>query len=202
MVKGVLSNFPRYMMGLTAMVLACLTMYAERQSLPIFFASVFFFAICVTDTLHARIPNILTFSFALVGLGYNVWDAGTTGLISSLVGFALGLGLFLIPFIMGGMGAGDVKALAALGALVGPATIFNVFLYTALFGGAMSLLHYACNRNLLQSLKQTWHSVLAFSGSHDTSCLAPAATAEKLRFPYAAAIAFGYFTYVARGGIL
>jgi len=199
---GAIKNLPRYMMGLAAMVLACLFMYAERKSFPIFFASFFFLAICITDTLSARIPNVLTFSLALVGLGYNVWNGGTGGLISSLLGFSLGLGLFLIPFMMGGMGAGDVKALAGIGALVGPVTVFNVFLYTALFGGVMSVLHYVCNRNLIESLSVMKEAVLAFVGTRDTTCLTPAANAEQLRFPYAAAIAFGYFTFVARGGIV
>jgi prepilin peptidase CpaA len=91
------------------------------------------------DLKTHRIPNYLTFGVALAGLGLQLGCHGWSGLCDSLLGLALGFGLLIIPYMLGGMGAGDVKALAALGAWLGPLLTFHLFLYMALAGGLISL---------------------------------------------------------------
>jgi prepilin peptidase CpaA len=93
----------------------------------------------VGDWLTRRIPNYLTFGGALAGLVYQTAMFGWFGFSQASLGWLLGLALLLLPFILGGMGAGDVKALAALGAWVGPKGIFFVFCYMGLAGGILSL---------------------------------------------------------------
>jgi len=89
----------------------------------------------ISDVRSSRVPNILTFSLALTGLGFHsIADSGS-GFLFSVEGFGLGLVLLLGFYIYGGMGAGDVKLLAAVGAVVGPQNVFVGFLFTALFGG-------------------------------------------------------------------
>lgn len=202
--EGVLGKITlRHLIGTIAVVAAIGSIVnVEKEYFLPLLSGVFLALISFTDTLWTKIPNIITFPTALLGLAYHTVQAGAAGFFTSLLGLALGLGLLLVPFALGGMGAGDVKALGALGALIGPSAVFNVFFYMALIGGGMAILHYACNRNLLRSLAQSWQAVLVFAGTRDKDCLAPSPQSESLRFPYAAAIALGYFTFVIRGGIV
>ena len=92
-----------------------------------------------TDLRSSRIPNWLTFStmgFALVG---HAWLGGTPEAIFSLAGLAAGLGLFVIPYAAGGIGAGDVKLMAAIGAIVGPYDALLSGLLAILVGGAYAI---------------------------------------------------------------
>jgi prepilin peptidase CpaA len=113
---------------------------------------------------------------------------------------ALGLGLLLLPWLMGGMGAGDVKALGALGAVLGPEQVFHVFLYMGLYGGVLAILHYLFARNIKAKAAEWLGSLKATVLTNDPAMIIPTKT-EPLRFPYAAAIAFGYYTYLAYGGV-
>jgi prepilin peptidase CpaA len=92
-----------------------------------------------TDLRSRRIPNALTFPVITLGLVYHLTMGGPTMLLKSAEGMMLGLGLFMIPYLMGGMGAGDAKLIGALGALVGPWAIFNICLFTAIAGGIYAL---------------------------------------------------------------
>lgn len=91
------------------------------------------------DLRTGRIPNKITFPCMLVGLAINTWCCGLVGLRDSFYGIAVGVLLLIIPFALGGMGAGDVKMLAAIGAINGSKFVFYVFLYGAVAGGAISL---------------------------------------------------------------
>lgn len=95
--------------------------------------------IAVSDLTTRRIPNYLTLGGALAGLAFQALSYGWGGLEDGLLGLLLGFGLLFIPYLLGGMGAGDVKALAALGAWLGPARTFQLFLYMAIAGGVLAL---------------------------------------------------------------
>jgi prepilin peptidase CpaA len=71
------------------------------------------------DAKEKRIPNILTFPVILVGLILNIIMNSLNGIMFSLYGLFIGLAVFFIPFALGLMGAGDVKLMAAVGALMG-----------------------------------------------------------------------------------
>ncbi len=85
-----------------------------------------------------KVPNWLTFPFAIAGLCYAFLPGGLDPL-SSFLGFVVGLGLLLVLHAIGGMGAGDVKLLAGVGAWVGPLITLEAFAATALVGGAIGL---------------------------------------------------------------
>jgi prepilin peptidase CpaA len=94
----------------------------------------------VTDLRRRRIPNWLTGAALAVGLLGGLWIGGPAGGLTSLAGAALGLVLLLPFYAVRGMGAGDVKLLAAVGALLGPQALLPVAFYGALAGGVLSLL--------------------------------------------------------------
>jgi prepilin peptidase CpaA len=195
-------DIPRFITGAAAMVLALYFIHENRAEMVILTASSFLFLICATDTLYSKIPNLANAVLVLLGLSLHIYSAGLAGAGWALLGLLAGLGLFLVPFLLGGMGAGDVKALAALGTLLGPKIIFQVFLYTAIIGGAMGLLHYLFAHSLWEKCRNLYNAFRAGTISDHFRDLPRGAQAEKLRFPYAAAIALGFFAYIHWGELL
>lgn len=92
----------------------------------------------IEDLRRRRIPNFLTFSGVALGIVLSGFEAGWAGVWSGVAGTLTGAGLLFLPFALGGMGAGDVKLMAAVGAFGGPAFAFRAFLAAALLGGAAS----------------------------------------------------------------
>ena len=187
----------RYLTGLTAMALA-LGQLRPGETLPLLFASAFLFLCCATDTFLGEIPNPLNLTLILSALLYHGLTGGAGAIGMSLLGLLLGGALLMIPYLLGGTGGGDVKALAALGALLGPAAIFQMFLYTGLIGGLIALLHYFS----AQSTKEPHNPLRIFLGTGNWSALRPQGAGAKERFPYAAALCFGFFVYHYWGGLL
>ena len=85
-----------------------------------------------TDLRSSSIPNWLTFPAMGIALLGHVWLAGLQGAIFSLSGLGTGFGLFMILYVSGSIGAGDVKLMAALGAIMGP--------YGALLSGLLAII--------------------------------------------------------------
>lgn len=93
----------------------------------------------VVDIRSRRIPNALTATMAGVGVGLAAAGASGVSLGASMLGFALGLVLMLPGHAIGATGAGDVKLMAAVGAIVGPALVVSAFLFTAIAGGVLAI---------------------------------------------------------------
>ena len=96
-------------------------------------------AACITDLRSRRIPNVLTFGAAAAALVYGTVTAGWSGLGAAALGWMVGVAMFIVPFALGGLGGGDVKLVAALGAWLGPFDALWVGLYTGVAGGVMAL---------------------------------------------------------------
>lgn len=94
---------------------------------------------CATDLRTRRIPNPVTLGGAVVAAVYALTFAGVGGLASSALGWVVGLVVFLPFFLLGGLGAGDVKLVACLGAWLGPTAALWTGLYAALAGGVMAI---------------------------------------------------------------
>ncbi len=94
---------------------------------------------CVCDVTTRRIPNVLTFSTAAAALVFHGVFAAGSGVAYAAGGLVTGLLLFLPFFLLRGMGGGDVKLLAALGAWVGPGQAVKLALFAALAGGPLAL---------------------------------------------------------------
>lgn len=93
----------------------------------------------VGDVRTGRVPNALTFGAAAVGFVFSVVHAGLGGLGPSILGYLVGFVLFLPLFAVRGMGAGDVKLLAAFGAWLGPAGALWAAIWASLVGGVLAL---------------------------------------------------------------
>ena len=93
---------------------------------PAFVAlAAFALAATVIDIRTRRIPNALTAAMAGVGVGFAATGTSGVSLLASMAGFALGLALMMPGHALGATGAGDVKLMAAVGAMVGPGTVIS-----------------------------------------------------------------------------
>jgi prepilin peptidase CpaA len=92
-----------------------------------------------TDLRSRRIPNWLVLPFMLAGIIVSGWLHGWSGIGQSFAGLALGAVLLGILHFMGGMGMGDVKLCAAIGAWIGPQQLMFALVITAMAGGIMVL---------------------------------------------------------------
>jgi prepilin peptidase CpaA len=113
-------------------------------------------AACVTDLRARRIPNWLTFGAAVGALVYAGAAHGLSGLGQAAAGWLVGCLLFLPWYALGGMGAGDVKLLAALGAWLGPGDAVWVALYAAIAGGIFAILVSLAGGYLRQMCTNLW----------------------------------------------
>jgi len=103
----------------------------------------FFLFICaVFDLATRKVPNLLIAATALMGLVSTLLPNEELNIGFAVMGFFLGLVLFLPPFLMGAMGAADVKVFAVAGMYLGPTEIFHAFIYTLLSGGVLALLYW------------------------------------------------------------
>ncbi|HEX4150096.1 MAG TPA: A24 family peptidase [Pirellulales bacterium] len=91
------------------------------------------------DARRGKISNWLSAVTMLSGLVFQASAAGWPGLQSAALGAAIGFGLLLLLWLIGGSGAGDVKFTAGLGAWLGPQMILMVFVASAMLVAAAAL---------------------------------------------------------------
>jgi len=156
--------------------------------------------ICLfTDIKSRKILNIVTLPTIVFGLIYNISTAGIVGLFFSGKGFLVGLGLLLIPYMLGGMGAGDVKLMAAIGALMGTSFVFYSFIYTALIGGVIAAFLILKTRGFKNSVKSFLFNIV-FLRSSLGSIIIPKDKKSSISFPYGVAIVLGTLSTLVWGG--
>jgi prepilin peptidase CpaA len=111
---------------------------------------------CVFDLRTRRIPNWLTFGATAVALAFHFVTVGTSGVAQGIGGWATGVALIIAPYALGGMGAGDVKLVGALGAWLGPGDTFWLAMYTGIAGAVMALIVSAWHGYLRRAVSNMW----------------------------------------------
>ncbi len=94
----------------------------------------------LTDVWRFKVYNLLTFPVLMAGMMYHSALGGWGGLTLSVAGIAFGLAVFAVPYLMGGMGAGDVKFVAALGAWLGITPLSVIVFFGCLATGLYALM--------------------------------------------------------------
>ena len=93
------------------------------------------------DIRYRRIPNWLVLSGIIAGFVWNVYASGWPGFRHAAFGFGLGFALYFPLYLLKARGAGDVKLLAAAGAIMGPGNCFWLFFLTAVLGGLIAMVY-------------------------------------------------------------
>ena len=109
------------------------------NTLPLIVVAAAAVTAAVIDLRIHRVPNVLTGSIALVGLGLAAVGLGRVGMWLALTGCLVGLVLMLPGYLIGAMGGGDVKLLAAVGTLLGPGATLRAFVASAIAGGLIAI---------------------------------------------------------------
>jgi prepilin peptidase CpaA len=146
------------------------------------------------DLRTRRIPNWLTFTSIALGLVLQFVAAGPQGLLFGFLGVLVGGGLFFLPFLLGGMGAGDLKLMAAAGAFLGPKGALWAVLCTGIAGGVLALLWSLLHGRLTRALGRTGELIGAMADPRRRNAQGGLPTLEKHEkwtIPYGVAIAFG-----------
>jgi prepilin peptidase CpaA len=144
------------------------------------------------DLRTRRIPNYLTMGTAVAGLVYNTINQGLPGLADGILGMLLGFAFLILPYLWGGMGAGDVKALAALGAWLGPRLTVFLFCYMGIAGGVLALGYLLWKGVLWQRIKQGWTFLLNLILCRADGAPQPPSPSQLSEgIPYGVAIAIG-----------
>jgi prepilin peptidase CpaA len=125
----------------------------------------------------------------MAGLGLGLAVTGVSGVSvwGSIIGFALGFALMMPGHLFGATGAGDVKLMAAVGAILGPALVVSAFLFTAIAGGVLAVVVAARRQRLAATLAGTGRLIAAPVEGRQELRTAPAAR----KFAYGPAIAIG-----------
>ncbi len=152
------------------------------------------------DWRFRRIPNWLSLSGLVLGLGLNFLFFSWHGFESVFLGVGTALLVYVPLYCLRGMGAGDVKIMAAVGAITGPRDWLIIFLVTALAGGLVSLAVVLYKRRLVHTLLNL--SVLTSELLHlrrpaEIDPELDVKNAAALRLPHALPIALGCLLFLA-----
>lgn len=158
----------------------------------------------VTDLRGQRVPNWLTGGGILVALSLQMMSYGAPGLLASLAGMGAGFGLLIFFYAVGGMGAGDVKLMASVGAFVGAESIVSVFVITGIAGGVYAIGLWAAPELARVGVRETFKNVAA--GAKTVALTGQArgvlpSTESAPKLCYAVCIAVGVIAVLAYGDL-
>ena len=172
---------------------------------PVWFVTIVLIVAAIIDGAILKVPNWLTFPFIMTGWLYGLCSGGLPGLGYSLLGTFVGMMLLLLLRNMGGMGAGDVKLLAGIGAWLGTVITLYAFAATTIVGAIMAIIMVVWSGNWFK------HYAMAFQILHEWKTIRrPAAVAAIARerkprmmlLPYGIPMAIGSIMYFAISGRL
>lgn len=175
------------------------------ENWPFWLLSAVLVLAAVIDGWKLKVPNWITFPLVAGGWIYSTAYFGWEGLGWSLFGTVVGLALLLPAYAIGGMGAGDVKLLAGVGAWVGSENTLYAFCLSAIVGGAIAIGMVLWRRDWRHHLKQLWTITGEIVEIRDPNALSAIAAERKggmLLLPYGIPIAIGSIAYFYWAGML
>jgi len=151
----------------------------------------------IIDLRTQKIPNLITLPTVIVALLYHFFTHGINGLIFGALGLATGIGLLIIPYILGVSGAGDAKLMGAVGAVLGSKSVFVAFLLTALVGGIYAVILIMFNQKRFKGFfKKQLITLQLFILTRKFIPDPVEENKKKPRLCYGVAIALGTFIYM------
>lgn len=159
----------------------------------------------VIDGLKLKVPNWITFPMILSGWFYSTYFFGWEGLGWSLLGTVIGLALLMPAYAIGGMGAGDVKLLAGVGAWVWGTVTFYSFCVSAIIGGIIAVLMVLSRKAWSKHHHQflaIFQEIVTIKDPNQLATIAAERKSTMMLLPYGIPIAIGTILYFAWAGML
>jgi prepilin peptidase CpaA len=157
------------------------------------------------DGKELRVPNWLTFPMVLSGLAYSAWVGGWAGLGDGLVGMCVGLATLLPLYAVGGMGAGDVKLMAGIGAWLGASATWNAFVVSVIVGAIMAVAMVAWRKSWKKhcgNFSQIMLEFMTVKSPGELSRIAAERKPQMLLLPYGIPICVGSIAYFFYAGMV
>ena len=144
------------------------------------------------DCCFRRLPNFLTLGGAAVFLVMRLASGGVGGVLNGLLGGAVGAAFLLLPFLMRGAGAGDVKMFFAVGCMAGYPKIFPVMVLASVFGLVLGVVMLIAGKADASRLKHWFYCCVKWNYDREEGRRAlPDKDKETVRVPFGVAIAAG-----------
>ncbi len=159
----------------------------------------------VIDGMYLKVPNWLTIPMIISGWAFSFAVAGWSGLGWSFLGSIVGLILLLIVYSIGGMGAGDVKLLAGIGAWLHVEHTFWIFIATTIVGGIMALAMIAASgrwRKHFGQIKMISKEIVEVRDAETLFAIAKERKPRMLLLPYGVPMTIAALGYFATQGLL
>ncbi len=181
------------------------------ENWPVWLVTFILILAAVIDGFELRVPNWVTFPFVISGWVYSVGaavylgDSWWGGLTASLLGTVVGLLLLLPAYAIGGMGAGDVKLLAGVGAWMHGTHTFFAFCVTAVVGALLAVGMVLYRRAFKKHAGQFWMilgEVMTIRNPTELATIAAERKGSMLLLPYGIPIAMGTIGYFIWTGLL
>lgn len=157
------------------------------------------------DGKELRVPNWLTFPMVLSGLVYSAWVGGWSGLSDGLIGMCVGLATLLPLYAVGGMGAGDVKLMAGIGAWLGASATWNAFVVSVIVGAVMAIAMVAWRKSWKKhcgNFSQIMLEFMTVKSPSELSKIAAERKSQMLLLPYGIPICVGSIAYFFYAGMM
>lgn len=130
--------------------------------LPVILLLAIAFAV-VWDLKTQKIPNLLTYPMILTGMVMHGISGGWIGIADSALGMIMGIAIFIIPYLMGGMGAGDSKLMGGVGAILGAPAVVVAAVLSILFGLLYAILLMIVHRDYGRAfISRYWTTLKTF----------------------------------------
>jgi prepilin peptidase CpaA len=152
------------------------------------------------DIRKHRIPNWLSLTGAVLAVALNTFLFEMAGLWYSLKGLGLAFAIYFVLYLLRGMGAGDVKLMAAVGAAVGPFNWLGILFLTAVIGGVAALVLAGSKGRLHRTFVNMWLLLLSLRHGRAPYRDNPAldvGSEMALRLPHGVVIAGGTLAFLA-----
>ena len=153
----------------------------------------------VYDIRYRRIPNWLVLTGILVGFGLNTFLFEWKGLRFSLLGLALAFLIYFPLYLLRGMGAGDVKLMASIGAMVGWADWMGIFIVTAILGGLAAIALLLRQSRLIYGLSNVGYMVgeiMSFRAPYVRNDSLDLRSSRSMKLPHGVFIALGSLIFL------